>query len=64
VEVVRFIADADIDADGSGSSHGDPYFQNDTTLHYNGMALNSDVDKFIVVPPSLDRKDGWNCAGV
>jgi hypothetical protein len=50
---VYFTADADIDVDGSGSSHGDPCYQPDTTLHHNGRALNSDVDKFIVVPPII-----------
>ncbi len=47
------MADADVDVDGSGSSHGDPYYQNDTSLHLNGKPLNSDVDKFIVLPPPV-----------
>ncbi len=42
-----------IDGDGSGSSHGDPDYQNDTSLHVNGQPLNSDVDKYIVVPPAI-----------
>lgn len=53
---VHFMADMDIDVDGSGNSHGDPYFQPDTTLHYRGKALDSDVDKFIVVPPLIVKK--------
>lgn len=44
------MADADIDVDGSGPSHGDPDYQPDTTLHLNGKPLNADVDKFIVLP--------------
>lgn len=51
----NMMADMDIDVDGIGDSHGDPYFQPDTTLHFNGKALNSDVDKFIVLPPPLIR---------
>lgn len=52
---VSFRAKAAIDGDGSGSSHGDPDFQNDTSLHHNGKPLNSDVDKYIVVPPQIIR---------
>lgn len=44
------MADADIDVDGSGLSHGDPCFQPDTTLHFNGKPLDSDKDKWIVLP--------------
>lgn len=50
---VTFTSDADIDTDGSGPLHGDPYAQPDTTLHWGGMALNADVDKYIVVPPII-----------
>lgn len=46
------IADFDVDVDGSGDSHGDPYFQPDTTLHRNGKPLNSDLESFIVLPPA------------
>lgn len=42
-----------IDVDGSGPSHGDPDYQNDTSLHLNGRALNADVDIYIVVPPQI-----------
>lgn len=45
-------ADYDVDVDGSGSSHGDPYFQPDTSLHHDGRALNSDAVNFIVLPPA------------
>lgn len=53
------MADADIDVDGSGDPHGDPDFQNDTTLHYEGKALNSDVDKWMVLPePCIAAVEG------
>lgn len=50
---ITFTAPAMIDGDGSGSSHGDPDFQGDTSLHDHGKALNSDVDRYIVVPPQI-----------
>lgn len=53
------MADADIDVDGqvfSGTDNGDPDFQPDTTLHYEGKPLNSDVDKWMVLPgPCIDN---------
>lgn len=50
------IADADVDDDGSGQSHGDPYHQGDTTLHHrDGTPLNADEEYYIVLPPSLIR---------
>jgi Fungal chitosanase of glycosyl hydrolase group 75 len=52
---VSYYAKAAIDSDGSGPSHGDPDFQNDTKLHFNGTALNADVDRYIVVPPLIIR---------
>jgi hypothetical protein len=42
-----------IDDDGSGPSFGDPDYQNDTSLHHNGNALNATVDRYIVVPPQV-----------
>jgi len=78
--VVHFVADADIDSDGSGPSHGDPDQQGDTSLHRNGKPLNSDVDRYIVVPPIIcqsvkgivlgcqasvtNRRNGITCAAV
>lgn len=51
---VFFVADADIDADGSGGNPDhDPYFQPDTTYHHNGAALDAYVVPFIVVPKSV-----------
>lgn len=53
------MADADIDVDGSGDPHGDHDFQNDTTLHYEGKALDSDVDKWMVLPgPLIEGVEG------
>lgn len=49
-----FIADCDIDADGSGGNpYNDPYFQPDTAYHYQGKALNPYKVPFIVLPSSL-----------
>lgn len=52
---VHFVADADIDDDGTGPSHGDPDHQGDTTLHLNGRPLNADEDLYIVVPPVIPK---------
>lgn len=56
------MADADIDVDGKifvGHNNGDPDFQPDTTLHLNGNALDSSVDKWIVLPePCIDGVEG------
>jgi hypothetical protein len=51
---VFFIADADIDCDGSGGNpEGDPWFQPDTTYHYQDEALNAYEVPFIVLPVSV-----------
>ena len=52
---VSYIAGAQIDGDGSGPSHNDPCFQNDTSLHHplTGKALNADDVPFVVVPPAV-----------
>lgn len=42
-----------IDSDGSGSMHGDPDGQHDTSLHLDGKALNADKDRYIVFPPPV-----------
>lgn len=45
---------ANIDGDGRGPSHGDPYYQNDTSLHdSDGLALNSDEVPYVVFPPQV-----------
>jgi hypothetical protein len=55
-ERVCFVADADIDCDGSGGNPDhDPYYQPDTTLHNAGKALNAYKERFIVVPPAVCR---------
>jgi hypothetical protein len=51
--IIRYRSKAAIDGDGSGSSHGDPDFQNDTSLHFQGAALNADHVPYIVVPPAI-----------
>lgn len=48
-------ADLDVDVDGDGSSHGDPYFQPDTTYHLAGKPLNADKHCYGVLPPLLLR---------
>lgn len=56
-EVVMFIADADIDCDGTGGNpHHDPYFQPDTRLHNHGKALCAEKDLYVVVPPVIITK--------
>jgi hypothetical protein len=50
---LTFLSCAMIDGDGAGPSHGDPDFQDDTTLHFEGKPLNADSDSFIVLPPQL-----------
>lgn len=50
---LTYTAGIQIDGDGSGPSHGDPDFQPDTTLHFQGKPLNADWDAFVVVPAPL-----------
>ena len=51
---VTFRAKAAIDCDGSGGNPwNDPYFQDDTSLHHDGKALNAETVPFIVLPPSV-----------
>jgi len=50
---IHFVADFDVDVDGSGSSHGDPDYQPDTSLNQNGKPLNADEDLFMVVPGGI-----------
>lgn len=46
---------ADICADGSGPSFGDPDWQNDTALHHGDNALDATKVPFIVVPPIIRK---------
>jgi len=57
-ETVFFVADADIDNDGSGGNpDNDPYHQDDTTLHGpDGVALNAYSVPYVVVPPLICQK--------
>jgi hypothetical protein len=50
---VAFVADLDVDVDGIGESHGDKYYQPETSLMVNGRYLNADIENFIVVPPLI-----------
>jgi hypothetical protein len=50
---VTYRAKSADDTDGSGPSHGDPDYQNATSLKQNGQSLNADIDKYIVVPPAI-----------
>lgn len=53
---ISFSAKASIDADGSGGNVWNepiPPWQNDTSYHYNGQALNPNKVPFIVLPPKV-----------
>ncbi len=52
---VTYRSKAAVDSDGIGLPHGDPCWQNDTSLHQNGQPLNADIDKYIVVPPIIPQ---------
>lgn len=52
---ITWTAKADIDGDGTGPSFGDPYYQRDTSLHYEGMPLNANVECYIAVPPAVEE---------
>jgi len=47
---VCYIADLQIDNDGSGPSHGDPTYQSETTYQ---PSLNADTEYFVVTPPQV-----------
>ena len=51
--LMRFKGRGRIDNDGSGPANGDPYHQNDTSLHLHGKPLNAEVDRFIVIPSQI-----------
>jgi N-acetylmuramoyl-L-alanine amidase len=52
---VRFISDLDVCNDGTGPSHGDPYFQSQTAYYNGGNYLNADTDKYLVIPPQIRK---------
>lgn len=45
-----FIGPANVDGDGSGPSYCDPCFQSDTSLHYKGKPINSNIVPGVVLP--------------
>lgn len=50
---IEWTAKAAIDGDGTGPSFGDPDYQKETSLKLKGVSLNSNVDRYIVVPPAI-----------
>lgn len=56
---VQYVSDMDIDSDGVGDDgkpnniYHDPYYQPDTSLHYNGKPLNAQSDKYVVINPKV-----------
>lgn len=48
-----FLGDFDVDVDGSPNWKRDPYGQADTTLHFLGKPINSDIVPGIVLPPEV-----------
>jgi Fungal chitosanase of glycosyl hydrolase group 75 len=48
-----FLSAASVDGDGVGPSHGDPDWQNATSLKVNGQSLNADLVRYLVLPPAL-----------
>lgn len=53
---VDWTAAARIDCDGSDNRHGDPCWQADTSLHYQGKAIDAESVPYVVVPPLI--RDG------
>lgn len=49
----RWQAPMPVDSDGAGPSHGDKYHQSQTSLRYNGLPLNADIDQYGVVIPKF-----------
>jgi len=52
-DYVQFVSDLDVCNDGSGPSHGDPYYQSQTAYYNSGKYLNADKDKYLVIPPQI-----------
>lgn len=50
---LTYLSSCAIDGDGTGPSHGDPDYQDATSLRYDGKSLNADDNAYIVVPPEL-----------
>lgn len=57
IQVVSFVSLLRIDNDGSGGNPDkDKFHQDDTSLHFEGKAINAEKVPGIVVPPSVCRK--------
>jgi len=50
-----FFGDCDEDKDGSPDWASDKTGASDTSLHYNGKALNGNIIPFIVIPPEIAK---------
>jgi hypothetical protein len=50
---LEFVEDACIDIDGHADSHGDPYWQRETSLKLNGHSIDAQVVPYIVLPPGV-----------
>jgi hypothetical protein len=51
---VIWLCGGDSDGDGiSGNIYGDPDYQDNTTLQYDGCGLNAEFDRWGVVPPEI-----------
>lgn len=55
---IFFIADFDVDCDGGSNPEHDPYWQPNTSLHYNGKPIDAETVSGIVVPGWLLRSVG------
>jgi len=52
-DYICFVSDLDVCTDGTGDSHGDPYYQDETAYYNSGKFLNADVDHYVVIPPQV-----------
>jgi hypothetical protein len=50
---VQWTAKMAVDSDGVGPHHGDRTAEDETSLKIDGVSLNADVDKYVVVPPAI-----------
>src|SRR5262245_20514266 len=52
-DYICFVSNLDVCTDGTGESHGDPYYQSQTAYYNGGKYLNADKDHYIVIPPQV-----------